>query len=105
MRALVYGVQPEPVPEPATDNPLVAALARTPMRLLEGDEATPPRADWVITRPRLTGICGSDSKQVFMDWGSGNVDTSNPMMDFTSFPPVLGHEGGADGAEVGAGAE
>src|SRR4029079_18216815 len=103
MRALVYGVQPEPVSEPATDNPLVAALARTPMRLLDVDETTRPRADWVIPRPRLTGICGSDSKQVFMDWGSGNVDTSNPMMDFTSFPQVLGHGGGADVGGGGAG--
>ena len=50
MRALVYGVQPEPVPEPATDNPLLAALARTPMRLLEVDEPALPRADWVITQ-------------------------------------------------------
>jgi len=89
MRALVYGVQPEPVPEPATDNPLVAALARTPMRLLEVDEPTLPRADWVITRPRLTGICGSDSKQVLMDFGDAD---DNPMTAFISFPQVLGHE-------------
>ena len=101
MRALVYGVQPEPVPEPPGGNPLLEALARTPMRLLEVDEPELPRPDWVIIRPRLTGICGSDSKQVFMDWGSGNVDTDNPMIDFASFPQVLGHEVVADVVEVG----
>ncbi len=105
MRALVFGVQPESVPEPPPGNPLLEALARTPMRLMDVDEPTLPRADWVLIKPRLTGICGSDSKQVFMDWGSGNVDTDNPMIDFASFPQVLGHEVVADVVEVGAEAE
>jgi threonine dehydrogenase-like Zn-dependent dehydrogenase len=25
--------------------------------------------DWVVLRSRMTGICGSDTKQVFMDMG------------------------------------
>src|SRR5207244_5244830 len=62
------------------------------------------RPDWVVTRPRLTGICGSDSKQVFMDWGEvGSAD--NPMKGFFSLPQVLGHEVVADVVAVGPEAE
>ena len=86
MRALVFGVQPESVPEPPPGNPLLEALARTPMRLMDVDEPTLPRPDWVLIKPRLTGICGSDSKQVFMDWGSSADLGTNPMIDFASFP-------------------
>jgi threonine dehydrogenase-like Zn-dependent dehydrogenase len=101
MRALVYGVQPEPSTAEPTGNPLLDALANTPMQLQDVDEPVAPRDDWVITRPRLTGICGSDAKQVFMDWGS-NVDIDNPMIDFASFPQVLGHEVVANVVAVGA---
>src|SRR4051812_15773816 len=71
MKALLYGVRPEPQPEPDTDNHLLRNLARTPMRL-ERDYPDPAflLPDWVVTKPRLVGICGSDSKQVFMDWGN-----------------------------------
>ncbi len=69
MRALLYGVRPEPQPEPDDDNALLRGLARTPMRLEEMADPGFLRPDWVVTKPRLTGICGSDSKQVFMDWG------------------------------------
>ena len=55
--------------------------------------------DWVITRPRLTGICGSDSKQILMDFGEDDVD--NAMAAFCSFPQVMGHEVVADVVEVG----
>jgi threonine dehydrogenase-like Zn-dependent dehydrogenase len=37
----------------------------------------------------LTGICGSDSKQVLMDFDDA---ADNPMTAFISFPQVLGHE-------------
>jgi threonine dehydrogenase-like Zn-dependent dehydrogenase len=57
----------------------------------------------VVCRPRLTGICGSDAKQVFMDWGEVTVD--NPMIDFTSFPQILGHEVVADVVALGPQAE
>ena len=36
----------------------------------------PLHDDWVITRPRLTGICGSDSKQVLLDFGEGDADNA-----------------------------
>ena len=37
----------------------------------------------------MTGICGSDSKQVLMDFDDAR---DNPMTAFISFPQVLGHE-------------
>jgi threonine dehydrogenase-like Zn-dependent dehydrogenase len=92
MRALVFGVAPDPQPvvdDP--DHPLLAGLARTPMRLEAGyPDPDFLRPDWVVARPRLTGICGSDAKQVFMDWG--DVGPDNPMAGFFSLPQVLGHE-------------
>ncbi len=53
----------------------------------------------MITRPRLTGICGSDSKQILMDFGEDDVD--NAMAAFCSFPQVMGHEVVADVVAVG----
>ena len=74
MRALVFGVQPEPWEAPEGANPLVRNLARTPMRLMEVDDAKPLRPDWVVVRPRMTGICGSDSKQALLDFSEGKVE-------------------------------
>lgn len=90
MRALVYGVSPEPVEVPDDANTLTRNLARTPTALRDLPDPEPPHEDWVITRPRLTGICGSDSKQILMDFGEG--DTDNAMAAFCSFPQVMGHE-------------
>ncbi|MEY2420558.1 MAG: hypothetical protein QOI95_625 [Acidimicrobiaceae bacterium] len=100
MRALLYGVRPEPQPEPEEDNHLLRGLARTPMRLEEMADPGFLRPDWVVTRPRLTGICGSDSKQVFMDWGEVQTP-DNPMKAFFSLPQVLGHEVVADVVALG----
>jgi len=44
----------------------------------------------VVTRPRLVGICGSDSKQALLDFGEGDVD--NAMAGLCTFPQVMGHE-------------
>ena len=83
MRALVFGVMPEPQLVPETDNHLVRALATTPMRLeREHSDPRPLLSDWVVTKPLLTGICGSDSKQVFMDWGDETRSPDNPMKSF-----------------------
>jgi len=104
MRALVYGVPPAANPAPSTGNPLLDGLASTPMALTDMDAPALPRPDWVRIRPRLTGICGSDAKQVFMDWGRPDPALKmpmNPMIDFSSFPQVLGHEVVADVVEVG----
>ena len=107
MKALLYGVAPEPGPTPTgedADNPLLRGLANTPMQLVDMDDPEFLLPDWVITKPRLTGICGSDSKQVFMDWGNvGGQD--NPMKAFFSLPQVLGHEVVADVVALGPEAE
>jgi threonine dehydrogenase-like Zn-dependent dehydrogenase len=62
-------------------------------------DARPLRPDWVVARPRLTGICGSDSKQILLDFGEGDID--NAMSGFCSFPQVMGHEVVADVVELG----
>jgi threonine dehydrogenase-like Zn-dependent dehydrogenase len=100
MRALLYGVRPEPQPEPEEDNALLRGLAHTPMRLTDMEDPTFLGPDWVVTKPRLTGICGSDSKQVFMDWGEVQ-SPDNPMKGFFSLPQVLGHEVVADVVALG----
>jgi threonine dehydrogenase-like Zn-dependent dehydrogenase len=104
MKALLYGVRPDPQPEPETDNALLRALAQTPMRLVDMDDPGFLLRDWVITAPRMTGICGSDSKQVFMDWGDVRTP-DNPMKGFFSLPQVLGHEVVADVTALGPDAE
>jgi len=106
MRALLYGVRPDPRPEAPDpgENHLLAGLAKTPMRLSDLDDPGFLLPDWVITKPRLTGICGSDSKQVFGDWGDvGSPD--NPMKAWFSLPQVLGHEVVADVVALGPEAE
>jgi threonine dehydrogenase-like Zn-dependent dehydrogenase len=70
----------------------------SPLRLEEVPEPALPADDWVLLRTRVCGICGSDSKQVFLE---GSWD--NPMTALISFPQVLGHEVVASVKEVGPG--
>ena len=58
-----------------------------PLSMLEVPEPQLPGKDWAILRTRLTGICGSDNKQVYI-----NADFDNPLSTMVSFPHVLGHE-------------
>ncbi len=58
-----------------------------PLALVDIPEPVFPAGDWVRVRTQLCGICGSDSKQVFLN---GNFD--NPLTALISFPQVLGHE-------------
>ena len=104
MKALLYGVRPDPVPIPDTENHLLRGLAQTPMRLVEMDDPGCSAAGLGRHPPRLTGICGSDSKQVFMDWGDVR-SPDNPMKGFFSLPQVLGHEVVADVVALGPEAE
>jgi len=104
MKALLYGVKPDPAPQPDTDNFLLRNLAHTPMKLVDMDEPGFLLPDWVVTKPRLTGICGSDAKQVFMDWGEVR-SPDNPMKAFFSLPQVLGHEVVANVVALGPEAE
>ena len=104
MQALVFGVDPgfTPPPPPRDDSVetrLLHGLATTPMALQEVPDPQLIGPDWVVLRSRLTGICGSDTKQVFMDMGDDASDFS--MTAFISFPQVLGHEVVADVVELG----
>lgn len=99
MQGLLYGVRPEPWDAPDEGNPLLCGLARVPMRLMELESPALPRPDWVVARTRLTGICGSDAKQVFMDFGEDNADS--PLAHLFTFPTVLGHEVVAEVAALG----
>jgi len=100
MRALVFGAPPaadEVRPEPADD--LDRTLLSLPFGLHHVDDARPLRPDWVVTRPILSGVCGSDAKLVLGDFGEGDVD--NPMAAFSSLPHVPGHEVVAEVVELG----
>ena len=105
-------MEPDPQPKPDTDNRLLRALARTPAKLIEMHDPGFIHPDWVVTKPRLTGICGSESKQIFFDYASftskdrgAGDNQDNPMKNFVSFPHVMGHEVVADVVAVGPEAE
>jgi len=101
MKGLLYGVRPDAWEAPDDTNPLLVGLARTPMKLVELDEPRPTRPGWVMAKTRMTGICGSEAKQVFMDFGEANTDS--PLANLFTFPTILGHEVVADVADVGPG--
>ena len=101
MRALVFGVESDAPSTPlASDaNRLEHNLRATPMGVQVVDDPHPLGPDWVVMQTRLCGICGSDSKQVFMDTGGDWGDAG--MTAFISFPQVLGHEVVGTISEVG----
>ena len=68
-----------------------------PVALVEVPDARVRGDRWVVVRPALTGICGSDQKQMLL---KGNFD--NPISGIISFPHVLGHESAGVVAEVGS---
>ena len=103
MKALVFGVEPDGWQAPDDAPPLARNLAVSPVALQEIPDARPLRPDWLVVRPLLTGICGSDSKQVLLDFGEGGGDSA--MIAFCSFPQVLGHEVVAEVVELGPEAE
>src|SRR5262245_43485213 len=99
MKALVFMTDPGEVEAPAPDAPrLEQHLATTPMAIEEVADPTILADDWVVLQTRLTGICGSDSKQILMDFDDA---ADNPMTALISFPQVLGHEVVADVVECG----
>lgn len=106
MRALVYGTSPEPWTPPPDATRLTHNLAATPCAVRDVPDARPLRPDWVVVRPRLSGICGSDAKQVLLDFEG---DTDSALSGLCSFPQVLGHEVVGEvvelGPEAGAAAE
>ena len=98
MRALVFGTAPQPFDPPPDAPPLVQNLASTPCALVDLPDARPLRDDWYVVRPILTGICGSDAKQILMDFEG---DSDSAMSGFVSFPQVLGHEVVGEVVEAG----
>lgn len=66
-----------------------------PVRLREAPFIK-PRPDWVVLKPRLCGICGSDLNLL------KGVE-SNLLEPYASFPCILGHEVVAEVAEAPAG--
>jgi threonine dehydrogenase-like Zn-dependent dehydrogenase len=99
MKALVFGIEGKGDQLPDDANALLKGLAATPMDLIEVEDPKPVGPDWVVLRSRLTGICGSDAKQVFMENAEAEMD--NAMTALISFPQVLGHELVATVEEVG----
>jgi threonine dehydrogenase-like Zn-dependent dehydrogenase len=100
VRALVYGVPPEQGetrPEPADE--FTELLAGLPFGMHEVSDARPVRPDWVVTRPVLAGICGSDSKLLLGEFSDGDMDS--PLSAFSSLPFVPGHEAVAEVVELG----
>jgi len=69
----------------------------SPIQLQEIPDPTVPFPDWVLLRTRLCGICGSDYKQVFIDFEG--IDS--PLATLATFPQVMGHEVVATVADTG----
>jgi threonine dehydrogenase-like Zn-dependent dehydrogenase len=102
VKALVFGVRPDPDAYASAQNetdPLLRGLARVPMQLQDIPDATPLFSDWAVVKPRLTGICGSDAKQIFDDFGIEGSES--PSAGFFSMPQVMGHEVVGDVVAVG----
>jgi threonine dehydrogenase-like Zn-dependent dehydrogenase len=99
MQGLLYGVRPERWAPPDDNNKLLVGLSRTPMVLKQLDRPALVRDDWAVAKTRLTGICGSDAKMVFMDFGDDYTDGA--LNGYFTFPTVFGHEVVADVVEVG----
>jgi len=58
-----------------------------PTRLEEVAELPLPASDWVRVQTTMSGLCGSDVKQILL-----NGARDNPLTALVSFPHVLGHE-------------
>ena len=83
MKALVFGTRPQHFDVPPGAGRLLRNLGVTPCALEEVADAVPLRPDWYVVRPVRTGICGSDSKQILLDFDG---DTDSAMSGFATFP-------------------
>jgi threonine dehydrogenase-like Zn-dependent dehydrogenase len=92
VKGLVYDVKAEEIIhliQHAREDKEAYLGEHSPLSLQEiPDLDAPPFPDWVVIRTRLTGICGSDYKQVFIDFEG--IDS--PLATLASFPQVMGHE-------------
>jgi threonine dehydrogenase-like Zn-dependent dehydrogenase len=67
-----------------------------PTRLEDVAEPPLPARDWVSVETTLSGLCGSDVKQILL-----NGARDNPLTALVSFPHVLGHEAVGRRADTG----
>jgi len=67
-----------------------------PVSLQDVAEPVPPAAGWVKCETVISGLCGSDAKQIFL-----NGKRDNPLTALVSFPHVLGHEAVARRLDTG----
>ena len=67
-----------------------------PISLVEVPEPVAPGAGWVKCETVISGICGSDAKQIFL-----NGRRDNALTALVSFPHVLGHEAVARRLDTG----
>ena len=91
MKALVFDVNPEEIIEliqEARENKEAYLGDHSLLQLKEVPDAKIQFPDWVVIRTSLCGICGSDYKQVFVDFEG--VDS--PLASLSTFPQVMGHE-------------
>ncbi|MGA3353233.1 MAG: zinc-binding dehydrogenase [Acidimicrobiales bacterium] len=68
----------------------------SPVSLEDVPEPVPPAEGWVTCETVISGVCGSDAKQIFM-----NGRRDNPLTALVSFPHVLGHEAVARRLDTG----
>ena len=100
MKALVFDVKIEEIIhliQEARDNKEAYLGEHSPISLQEIPDARVQFPDWVVIKTHLCGICGSDYKQVFIDFE--NIDS--PLAGVASFPQVMGHEVVGTLAELG----
>ena len=71
----MFGTATQPWEPPPGATGLARNLATTPVALKDVPDARPLRPDWLVLEPRLTGICGSDSKQILLDF-EGDADSA-----------------------------
>ncbi|HEV8065312.1 MAG TPA: hypothetical protein VGP46_10795, partial [Acidimicrobiales bacterium] len=76
MQALLWGVRGEAWDPPDPDNHRMVGLSKVPMRLVDQEPPGLLGDDWVIARTRLTGICGSEAKQIFGDFTGTYPDSA-----------------------------
>lgn len=91
MKALVFDVDVDAVVhliQQARENKEAFLGEHSPLKLEEVPEPTVLFPDWVVIKTRLCGLCGSDYKQVFMDFEG--IDS--PMATLMTLPQVMGHE-------------
>ncbi|HXW47599.1 MAG TPA: zinc-binding dehydrogenase [Streptosporangiaceae bacterium] len=67
-----------------------------PVRLEDIDELPLPADNWVRVQTVVSGLCGSDVKQILL-----NGARDNPLTALVSFPHVLGHEAVGRHADTG----